>query len=117
MKTYKSVLLADASQEFLTLLGPVLEETGRYSVHFSRSGKEVLSAIRQLRPDILVLDAVLPDLNGLEVLRQVKTAALCLSSVASRRLQAEAEALGAVFLQKPVTPTLLLETLANLADA
>jgi DNA-binding NarL/FixJ family response regulator len=52
--------------EGLLRLEPEFEVVGRYT-----SGKDALLAVRDLAPDILVLDLRMPDMDGLEVLRRL----------------------------------------------
>jgi DNA-binding NarL/FixJ family response regulator len=69
--TRPRVLLADDHPGILSavqrLLAPSCEIVGQV-----KSGGEVLGATRALKPDILVLDIIMPGLNGLDVCCQIK---------------------------------------------
>jgi diguanylate cyclase (GGDEF)-like protein len=56
--------IADVVQDLLELEG--------YSVVVARSGQEALDSVREARPDLLLLDLGLPDMDGLEVCRQLR---------------------------------------------
>lgn len=47
---------------------------GFHAVGVARNGHEALTAAAQLRPSLILLDVYLPDMTGLEVLRQLRTA-------------------------------------------
>lgn len=59
------VLLADADEEYRLLMKPIIESTGefRLAAH-TGSGAEALELARRLRPDAVIADAVLPDMDG-----------------------------------------------------
>lgn len=54
MDQRKMVLLADASEEFRTLLREEIEKTGEFSVEVARDGNEVLKKTEERDPDLLV---------------------------------------------------------------
>ncbi len=66
------VLLADdhkiVAQGLSSLLEPEYELVG-----IAEDGRELVSAFRKLRPDVVVTDISMPSLNGLEAARQIKT--------------------------------------------
>ena len=72
MDQRKMVLLADASEEFRTLLREEIEKTGEFSVEVARDGNEVLKKTEERDPDLLVMDAMLAGMDGLSVLRQLQ---------------------------------------------
>lgn len=45
---------------------------GGYRVEHRANGKEGLDAVKELRPDLVLLDVMLPSMNGFEVLRNIK---------------------------------------------
>jgi DNA-binding response OmpR family regulator len=115
------VLIVDDDRDTLLTLGLLLREAGMY-VHLLRSGGQVMEAVASFRPDVLVLDLVLPDRSGLEIAeelalryadeRPVLIAITGYSSDADRRL---AKAAGfQEFIAKPYDPQALLRRLAAL---
>lgn len=65
------VLVVDDIADNLVLLQTVLESEG-YIVETALSGKAALDKLEQVNPDILLLDIMMPGLNGYEVTQQVR---------------------------------------------
>jgi len=95
-----------------------LEDAG-YRVHEAETGKAALELIREDEPDLLLLDYKLPDMTGIEVLRQVRemhldTSAILLTAFSSIGSAVEAMKLGAHdYLDKPVDYDELLATIGK----
>ena len=62
-----SILIADSSEEFRSTLTNALQ--GNYRLFSCRSGKEALDFVLQTPPDILILDLMLPELDGISLLQ------------------------------------------------
>jgi DNA-binding NarL/FixJ family response regulator len=95
------VALCDDARAVKFFLRTVLEEEGDMEVVSATStGAEALEAIGETRPDILLLDLVLPDVpDPADLVRDLRqrspgTAILLISNMPSKRLQAEAERIG-----------------------
>ena len=74
MDNRKTVLLADANEEFRTMLREEIERSEEFTVVGSvGDGTEALALLAQRRPDLLVLDLMLPGMDGLTLLRQAQT--------------------------------------------
>ncbi len=90
-------------REYLTALG----ERQGYHVSAAADGEEAIASLSDSRPDIVTLDAVLPGMDGLETLRQMKKLipdipVIMLSGHGQARTIVEAMRLGASdFLRKP----------------
>ncbi len=67
----KTVLVVDDEVKILRLARDYLEHAG-FSVLTTETGTDALAATRQARPDLLVLDLGLPDLDGLDVTRVLR---------------------------------------------
>ncbi|MFJ7637529.1 response regulator transcription factor [Peribacillus sp. NPDC097264] len=67
----KKILVVDDEQSIVTLLQYNLEQAG-YSVITALDGEEGLQAAVELCPDLVVLDLMLPKLDGLEVCKQLR---------------------------------------------
>lgn len=65
------VLIAEDEPHIVESLSFVLERAG-HAVHASLDGEATLRELRAHRPDLLILDLMLPRLNGFEVLKAVK---------------------------------------------
>lgn len=66
METRK-LLIADGGEEFRRALKEMLQ--GAYLVRTCRDGKEALELLRSFKPDVLVLDLMLPELDGISLLQ------------------------------------------------
>ena len=69
------LLIADGNEEFRRALAAELE--GAYHVRCCGDGKEALSLLRSFVPDVLVLDLMLPELDGISLLQSAASAGLC----------------------------------------
>lgn len=67
----KTVLVVDDEAKILRLARDYLEHAG-FSVLTTETGTDALAATRQERPDLIVLDLGLPDLDGLDVTRVLR---------------------------------------------
>ncbi len=65
------ILLVDDNLQNLKVLGNMLQETG-YHLRFAKNGIQALEAVRKKKPDLILLDIMMPDLDGFEVCRQLK---------------------------------------------
>lgn len=70
-----TILVVDDVPENLTVLRTILKSRG-HTVRVAPSGVFALRTIAQLLPDLILLDVNMPDLNGLEVCRRLKTDAV-----------------------------------------
>lgn len=64
-------VVADDEADILMLVDAVLRNAG-FDVVGARTGTQALAEIRALRPQLVVLDLSMPELDGLEVLRRVR---------------------------------------------
>jgi CheY-like chemotaxis protein len=113
-----SVLVIEDDPAAQQLLRLHLEGAG-YGVVATASGRQALAWLTKIRPDAVILDIMLPDLDGWEILQRVKAdpatrsvPVMVVSIVDNRQLGL---ALGAVdYLVKPVSRDLLLEAIGRL---
>jgi len=66
------ILLADDHPAIRAGIRGALEEAGFQVVGEASSGEEALRLVEELRPDVLVLDVVMPGVNGVEVARALR---------------------------------------------
>lgn len=67
----KTILLADDEQFVLVAYKDGLEHAG-YNVLLAHDGDETIEVMRSARPDLVLLDLIMPKLNGFEVLQAVR---------------------------------------------
>lgn len=65
------ILVVDDEKNILKLYQAELEDEG-YSVVTANSGREALEVFDKENPDIVTLDILMPDMDGIQVLRQMK---------------------------------------------
>src|SRR5438034_9859381 len=105
------ILVIDDERVFCDLLKTVLGSHG-HEVFTAYSGPEALDLFSQQRPQFTLLDLRMPEMNGIEVLRQIRTidaraAVMILTAWGSDDLEKQARQLGVTdFLSK----TLALDT-------
>ncbi len=68
----KKILIADDNENIRELLRYLLEDEG-YKLSLAKDGAEAIRKVRDFRPDILFLDIMMPEINGYEVCRIIKT--------------------------------------------
>jgi len=66
------VLIVDDVPDNLAVLHDALDEAG-YTVLVATNGESALQRARQSRPDVILLDALMPGMDGFEVARRLKT--------------------------------------------
>ena len=124
METKIRILLADANPDFAKLLAETLAaEHDMELIGAAADGPEALEQLKSLKPDLLLLDLVLPKLDGLEVLRRLpETGCRCpvivLSGFMNGQVVADCAALGAAyFMPKPCDSAALLERIRQIGGA
>ncbi len=116
------ILLTDSSDDTRCLLQSALERSGRFEVVASTGdGTQVVDMVRTWKPDLMVLDLILPGLDGLSILRRLKEeerpAILATSNFVRQEMVAEAGNLGAaMFVSKPYSEEAMIENLLRLAE-
>ena len=113
----KKILLADDNQSFLMYMGILLRRMG-FQVILAENGIEVLKLIKLMQPDLVLLDCVMPMLDGISVLRHVHSEQLVpfnivmmSSDAGSLRASRKFDCCG--ILHKPVQIEELHEVLQN----
>jgi DNA-binding response OmpR family regulator len=71
VSTLPLLLVADDEPRITKLVSMALSEEG-FRVVTASSGEEALAKAEQIRPDIILLDIMMPDLDGIEVMRQLR---------------------------------------------
>ncbi|MBN2120549.1 MAG: response regulator [Candidatus Omnitrophica bacterium] len=68
----KKILIIDDEEGFTQVAKFNLEETGDYEVKIENRGSQGLAAAREFKPDLVLLDIIMPDIDGGEVADQIK---------------------------------------------
>lgn len=119
-----TVLVADDDPLLREILAHKLGASG-YAVHVAADGRAALELARSLNPSVIVLDGMMPILDGFEALRRLKadTALQSIPVVMLTALKREEDVVGALklgaadYLQKPFNPDELVARLSRLAQA
>lgn len=69
----KKILMIDDEKDFAMITKRNLEATGDYSVIIATDGKSGLAAAVQHKPDLILLDIIMPGIGGFDVLRELKS--------------------------------------------
>ena len=113
------ILLADDDTEFCARMSAVLDSADDFElVGIAENGEKALSAVNELRPDVLIIELMLPVMDGMSVLSRLHEqdgphpAVMVFSAFASPQIGAECAALGVdLFLRKPMEPQAVCERL------
>jgi CheY-like chemotaxis protein len=125
MAEKKLILLVDDDPDFVEAVR-VIVESGGYDVEVAYDGQEGLEAVAKQKPDLIVLDVMMPVMNGHEACAKLKESSetkeipiILLTAVADRvttstythrdMLESEAED----YMPKPVEPNELLERIKS----
>lgn len=113
----QKILVMDDEQDTLNMLAMTLKFAG-YEIHTADTGQKALEMAAELKPAAIILDVMMPDLSGIEVLRRLKQNLPALPPViflsASVRAADREEGMAAgayTYLVKPVPRQKLVETL------
>lgn len=103
-----TILVIDDEQKIVNLVSAYLEAEG-YSVHTAMDGPTGLKLALNFKPDLIVLDIMLPGLDGLDLLQQLRqdsdTYVIMLTAKAEERDKILGLSLGADdYLTKPFSP-------------
>lgn len=71
------ILLVDDEKDIIDLLEEVLRKERLTNVKKVYTGKDAISLCREFQPDVVVLDIMLPDIDGIEVCKQIRMFSYC----------------------------------------
>ena len=121
----RKILLVDDDVELLELIQKFLDEDGRFETRVAQNGFDAGMMVKEYRPELIVLDVMLPDINGKEVCTRVRSDAnledvkiICISgSVEVEEKKQELMLAGADdFMPKPFDVDQLIEKMCVLLD-
>ena len=120
----RKILVVDDDEELVELLVDVFERDGRFETRTANNGFGAGMLVKEFRPDLVVLDVMLPDINGKEVCQRVRSdkslesvKIICISGMVEQDKIADLRAVGADdFMHKPFTVDKLLDRACELLE-
>ncbi|MDR0869747.1 MAG: response regulator [Planctomycetaceae bacterium] len=120
----RKVLVVDDDRDLVELIVDVLERDGRFETKSVNNGFDAGMMVKEYRPDLIVLDVMLPDINGKEVCVRVRgdssledVKIICISGMVEEDKIRELKLAGADdFLQKPFETETLIERMCRLLE-
>jgi putative two-component system response regulator len=114
-----TVLVVDDTPENLSLLNALLKE--RYRVKIATGGRKALQMAHDAPPDVVLLDVMMPEMDGYETCRQLKAdpeladiPVIFLSALGEVEDEKLGFSVGAVdYITKPLSPSILMARLAT----
>lgn len=110
-----TVLVCDDAIFMRTMISDILGQAGYEIVGEAESGVQAIERYKQLKPDLVTMDIVMPDLGGIEAVREIvkfdpAARILMCSAMGQQALVVEAIQAGARdFVVKPFQPSRVLE--------
>jgi len=110
--------LVDDEPAFTRVMRNYLEDTGRFEVRMENDPRKAVAAARDFRPDLILLDVIMPDMDGGDVAFQLKAdhalrnvPLIFLTAIVSKEfVSGHGEMIGGhPFLAKPVDAAELIE--------
>ena len=111
----RTVLICDDAIFMRTMLKDILKQSGFEVVGEAQTGKEAVERYKQLKPDLVTMDIVMPDMGGIDAVRAIikddpGAKILMCSAMGQQALVIEAIQAGARdFVVKPFQPSRVLE--------
>ena len=120
----RKVLIVDDDQELVELISDVLERDPRFEIRSVNNGFDAGMMVKEYRPDLIVLDVMLPDINGKEVCQRVRSdktmndvRIICISGMVEEDKVSELRSAGADdFMHKPFEVERLVDRMCQLLD-
>ena len=120
----RKVLIVDDDVELVELLQDVFDRDGRFDIRTANNGFDAGRQVKEFKPDLMVLDVMLPDINGKEVCQRVRSdknldavKIICISGMVEQDKISELTDAGADdFMNKPFTVDSLLERACELLE-
>jgi excisionase family DNA binding protein len=120
----RKVLIVDDDEELVELLSDTFARDGRFEIKTANNGFDAGMLVKEFRPDLVILDVMLPDINGKEVCQRVRSDStlemvkiICISGMIEQDKIADLKASGANdFMNKPFTVDKLLDRCCDLLE-
>ena len=114
------VLVCDDAIFMRTMIADILTQAGFEVVGEAETGEQAVQQYRQLKPDLVTMDIVMPKMGGIEAVREIckedpEAKVLMCSAMGQQALVVEAIQAGAKdFVVKPFQPSRVLEAVQRL---
>ena len=120
----RKVLIVDDDAELVELITDALKRDHRFEVRSVNNGFDAGMMVKEYRPDLIILDVMLPDINGQEVCQRVRSdksmddvRIICISGMVEENKVSELKAAGANdFMHKPFDVERLIERMCQHLD-
>ena len=120
----RKLLIVDDDQDLVEVLVDVFERDGRFDVRSVNNGFDAGMMVKEFRPDLVVLDVMLPDINGKEVCQRIRSdpaldevKVVCISGMVEQdKVQDLMNAGADDFMQKPFDAEALLDKVCRTLD-
>ena len=117
MGNKRSILIVDDDVDASRMAKMILEKTGLYTVNVCNRGSEAFKTIQSTRPELVLLDVVMPDADGTEIAAQIRQDKsldairfIFMTSLVSPEEVSESSLIGGhPFIPKPVSAEILLK--------
>ena len=109
----KNIILVDDDESILTLIETILHKEGFTNISKACSGETAVSLAKEIKPDLIILDIMLPDFDGFEICKKIRTNSMVpiifLSAKSEESDKLISYALGGdEYITKPFSPKELL---------
>lgn len=113
----RKILIVDDDEDLVDLMQDAFARDGRFDIKTANNGFGAGMLVKEFRPDLVVLDVMLPDINGKEVCQRVRNdptmktvKIICISGMVEQDKIADLRAAGADdFMNKPFAVDVLVE--------
>ena len=120
----RKLLIVDDDQDLVDLMVDVFKADGRFEIKTANNGFDAGMLVKEFRPDLVVLDVMLPDINGREVCQRVRmdptmemVKIICISGMIEADKSADLRAAGANdFMNKPFQVEKLVERCCQMLE-
>ena len=116
----QTVLICDDAIFMRSMVGDILQQAGFEIVGEAETGAQAVEKYKELRPDLVTMDIVMPDMGGIEAVRAIckdhpEARILMCSAMGQQALVVEAIQAGAKdFVVKPFQPSRVLEAVQRM---
>ncbi|CAM2842858.1 two-component response regulator [Legionella steigerwaltii] len=120
-KELKKILYAEDEEDIRAIAQIALEDIGGFSVRYCSNGKKILEAAKEYIPDLLLLDVMMPEMDGPTTLRElrknpdfIKIPAIFMTAKIQSNEIEDYKSIGAIdVIKKPFDPLTLATSIKN----